>query len=541
MPTILDQFTVKVGLDASQFKKGLEEVNKSAEAAKRSLGSGAGGGGGVATSMDMIAAGAKRATGSLGVMGSALGKGGAVALALGALITLAKSVDDKLFNVATRLRQVGIESKNLGQSAAEFRNLQNASEMAGGSVDDATQSVDDLQRSLFNLRFNGQVSESLVMLQRLGVQFQDSYGRARNFRDILVDTAAALEQAVTSGEMTRPEAAQYALQAGFGGGMQQLVLQGPDAVRAELAKQEARNQVSEKAVSRATRWARASTSKEQMWEAEIGVRTVELTGAARAAATEKLEQGGEKAGDLLGQSFFGLSAAADMASASLNYLASKDFKIPELLRSEPKSAADWSKLSVSERKAKLAPFIKQAASRNLVREDVLDAIIRQESQYNPGAVSSTGAKGVAQFMPGVAQGMGFTPGQSPEVDIDKAAKLLRSNYDRAIAAGYGDDDDSLAWVAAVSAYHNGFKGMHTGGNVGDASRAYPSSVLSSIPDLSGAAKSFQFPGASNVQTEVQIDAVNVYTQATDADGIAADMSNTLRRKLLATHAEGGVN
>ena len=46
--------------------------------------------------------------------------------------------------------------------------------------------------------------------------------------------------------------------------------------------------------------------------------------------------------------------------------------------------------------------------------------IQQESGFNPAAISSAGAIGIAQFMPATAAGMGFDP-HDPDVSLRMAA------------------------------------------------------------------------------------------------------------------------
>lgn len=52
--------------------------------------------------------------------------------------------------------------------------------------------------------------------------------------------------------------------------------------------------------------------------------------------------------------------------------------------------------------------------------------IKAESGYNPHAVSPAGARGIAQFMPGTARGLGVNP-DNPVQALDAAAKLM-ANY-----------------------------------------------------------------------------------------------------------------
>lgn len=75
--------------------------------------------------------------------------------------------------------------------------------------------------------------------------------------------------------------------------------------------------------------------------------------------------------------------------------------------------------------------------------EFLGAALLQESAYDPRALSSAGAIGIAQFMPDTAQDLGVDP-YDPFAAIESAASLLGS-----YVARYRDhaDPDSLALAA----------------------------------------------------------------------------------------------
>src|SRR5690606_34497632 len=56
-----------------------------------------------------------------------------------------------------------------------------------------------------------------------------------------------------------------------------------------------------------------------------------------------------------------------------------------------------------------ASLIGKAAVDNDLPPELLAAQIKQESGFNPNAVSSAGAQGISQFMPGTAKEMGVNP------------------------------------------------------------------------------------------------------------------------------------
>ena len=81
---------------------------------------------------------------------------------------------------------------------------------------------------------------------------------------------------------------------------------------------------------------------------------------------------------------------------------------------------------------KFESLIEQAAERFSVDPRLIRSVIRAESNFNPKAVSSAGAKGLMQLMPGTASGLGVSDPFDPQENINGGAKLLRqllSRYD----------------------------------------------------------------------------------------------------------------
>ncbi|SDD35213.1 transglycosylase SLT domain-containing protein [Nocardioides lianchengensis] len=80
-----------------------------------------------------------------------------------------------------------------------------------------------------------------------------------------------------------------------------------------------------------------------------------------------------------------------------------------------------------------------AAQKYGVQADLLAAVAKQESGFNPKAVSPAGAQGLMQLMPATAKGLGITDSFDPAQAVDGAARLLSDLLDR-----FGRTDLALA-------------------------------------------------------------------------------------------------
>jgi soluble lytic murein transglycosylase-like protein len=96
----------------------------------------------------------------------------------------------------------------------------------------------------------------------------------------------------------------------------------------------------------------------------------------------------------------------------------------------------------------LADATVRAARRQSLPPEFLGATILQESAYDPRALSSAGAVGLAQFMPDTASANGVNP-YDPYDAIDGASRLL-GRYVRSYRGLYTD-----AYAAALAAYNAG--------------------------------------------------------------------------------------
>ena len=135
------------------------------------------------------------------------------------------------------------------------------------------------------------------------------------------------------------------------------------------------------------------------------------------------------------------------------------------------------KLSGQTGNADYDKWIAEAAHNENVPANLLYCLLNQESGFNPSAVSSQGAIGIAQFMPDTAASRGVDP-YDPESSIKGAANYLRENYDK-----FG------SWELALAAYNAGEGAVSKYGGIPPfpETQAYVSNIMSAYKAMEASA------------------------------------------------------
>ncbi len=493
--TVVDRLIVTLGLDPRDFKKGAKEA--------------------AAAEVD-LAAKTKRATTEMSNDFMVAAK---KFLGVASVVVALRKLVGVLADVSTETRRLGIDSENFQYAAHKMRNFQNAVELMGGKAEDATATIGGLQKAVYDLTVLGQSSASLEMLTRLGVAFQDNTGHARDFLDVVKDTADALERAQKNGTLNRSEAFFTAKQAGFDDGTARLILSGRANIDKLLADRAGLHQVNDQDLAGAETIER-DRARVNQWATSKGVQAIGVSGVALDDVSTMYEKTITKTADAME----GLENAVRGATKALTI--------------GGMTAAADGRMTAADRQKKYQPAIDAAAKRYGINPAMLTSLLKTESNFNSGAVSGAGAVGIAQLMPQYFPGAG----KSPWDDINTAAKHLRKLHDSFVKSG--DADDTGAWFLATQAYNAGETRIRNnragkGGPLADETLKYTGKVLGAA----GAA--VPTPGVAGSRasgsTTVNVGPVTVNSAATDAEGVARDMNGAVRRKMNVAQAEPGMN
>lgn len=107
-----------------------------------------------------------------------------------------------------------------------------------------------------------------------------------------------------------------------------------------------------------------------------------------------------------------------------------------------------------ENRARYGPTVDDAAARLSLEPELLHAVVRAESGYDPNAVSSAGAVGLMQLMPDTARRYGVRDRRDPEANVVAGASYLRD-----LITEFEQDIE-----LALAAYNAGENAVRNNGN-----------------------------------------------------------------------------
>lgn len=509
--TVIDELIVTLGLDPKNFKKGEKESAAALLDLKKKA---------KETGEEVSKAGDQA--------GSSWMAAGKRFLAVAAIWKVVSYTTRNILEMSRATYDLANASRHLDTSAKHIRNFENVAEMRGGTAEGARNTIASLHKAISDAKFNGSVSQQLVQLGRLGVQFTGVGGRMKDFKEIYLDTADAVQQQQQMGNMTQGEALDFLAGAGFDPGLARAAVGGRDSAAAALARQEARRQVSDEDTAAATANEQAMISAGHAKDSAFTKAQTEASGfITRVAGAKEAAFNAGETGEIA-QAWEALKeAVAPLSTGLVNLTESAEAASKSLWG----AARAW---ALGKGRSGYEGAIQGSAKRHGLDPEILAGLLHTESRFDPSAVSPAGAVGIAQLMPQYFPGAGINPVD----DIETAAAHLARLKANFVRSGSSDAD---AMDKALMAYNGGERRVRTSSMFGDGSNpkpltgetlAYPGHVYEYAAAHSG--------GAGGGSTSIQIDEVNVHTQATDADGMAQAADGALKRKLGAAQAEQGM-
>ncbi len=125
----------------------------------------------------------------------------------------------------------------------------------------------------------------------------------------------------------------------------------------------------------------------------------------------------------------------------------------------------WWRSSTYAAKSRIDDAIRDASIRFAIDANLIRSVIRQESAFDPLAVSRKGAMGLMQLMPATARELGVVCPFDPRENVLGGTRYLRRLRDRL-----------GSWKRAIAAYHAG-PGRVVRGRIPGVTRRYVNRVL----------------------------------------------------------------
>lgn len=206
MPTIIDELIIKLGLDASGYKRGADQakgdLRKTSEEAKK-------------RAKEIEDAGKRASAFFTKLRNEALG--------LFAALAVGRGLTQFVQNTIGAEAAVGRLAKNIGMTTESLTAWQNAAKRFGGSAEATGASFQGLRQQFEQFALTGQ-SAVLPFFRALGIQVTDAQNKVRPLEDIFMD----LSDRFSKMEPSRAQA--WGASLGLDQGTINLLMQGPAAV-----------------------------------------------------------------------------------------------------------------------------------------------------------------------------------------------------------------------------------------------------------------------------------------------------------------------
>lgn len=555
MATIIDKLMITLGLDVSEVEKGVGKARK-----------------GTKDAGDEAEKAGKKFQG-FGKAGSdafvSVNKSAAAFLAtLGGTVAIKNFIRDTTDSTANLSRF----SRNIGENANSVSAWGQAVEQAGGTASGLQSTLAMLSQAQTELALTGNTS-LLPFFAALGINMSDANGKARSTMSLLLDVSSKLQG------MERPRAFNILRMMNVDEGTANAVLQGPQALQKLINDIQKTTAVTDDQAKKAEAVSKEWTKVKQQFQAVGRELTISLSPAMIDLAksfTDLARQAGPPLASTL-QSLVKLNQETDGAvvKAGLALVAFRAlggaallsglFKVAQAMTAIGTAAAGAAGGGVAALGSRLAPLLRAAGGLGLLayseglnsgedermakmRQDyaqgqvgttygkvtapisspthffnelekkhglpsgMLDRMWQVESGRGRNMVSPKGATGHFQFMPGTASDMGLS--RADTFDLQKSATAA-AQYMGMLIKRYGSVEKALA------AYNFGM------GNI-DRGRPQPLETRNYVAQIApyvGSPRALS--GAGGGGTSVTVGQLTVNTQATDAQGIANDIVNSL--------------
>ncbi len=245
MATVIDALIVTLGLDATNFQKGEKEVSTGLKKTKDQSTD-------VAKTMEQNG---KKAGAFFGSIRNEL-------LALIGITLSLKGMKDLIIGTANNMAQLGRSAAPLNMSARDLDAWQTTAKATGGTAEGLTGSMQSLSDSIYAFSIGKGGTEAINTLNALGIAAVDAKGKAKSMGDIFLEVSEQFQKRKLSIGMAR----QYGAGLGMDAATINMLMEGPEKVKALQQEMYNRSGVSPEAVARSQKFQETWAKIEQTFE-----------------------------------------------------------------------------------------------------------------------------------------------------------------------------------------------------------------------------------------------------------------------------------